>query len=85
MQVLWNSTQTWTSAFPLGNHAAHLAGHSLRGVLAALELYQRKQHKLLAGLKGIEPIADDFLIEGCGDTEEGAIHDHVADLVARMD
>lgn len=47
------------------------------GVLAALELYRGKQHKLLAGLKEIAPIADDFLIEGCGDTEEEAIHDHV--------
>lgn len=55
------------------------------GVSAAHELYQRKQHKLLAGLKGIEPIADDFLIEGCGDTEEEAIHDHVANLIAMMD
>lgn len=27
-----NSTQMWTSALPLGNHAAHLAGPSLRGV-----------------------------------------------------
>lgn len=48
------------------------------GVSAALELYQRKQHKLLAGLKGI---ADDFLREGCGDTEEESIHNHVANLI----
>ncbi|KAJ7983737.1 hypothetical protein DPEC_G00373440 [Dallia pectoralis] len=37
------------------------------GVSVAPELYQRKQHELLVGLKGIEPIADDILIVGCGD------------------
>ncbi len=34
----------------------------------APEVYQRKQHKLLAGLKGIEPINDDILVVDCGDT-----------------
>lgn len=29
------------------------------GVSVAPEVYQRKQHELLAGLSGIEPIADD--------------------------
>ncbi len=36
-------------------------------------------------LKGIEPIADDILIVGCGDTEEEAIRDHDANLTALMD
>ncbi|KAK0155533.1 hypothetical protein N1851_002013 [Merluccius polli] len=39
------------------------------GVSVAPEIYQHKQHKLLAGLAGIEPIADDILVVGCGDTE----------------
>ncbi len=42
------------------------------GVSVAPELYQRKQHELLVDLKGIEPIADNILIVGCGDTEEGS-------------
>lgn len=55
------------------------------GVSVAPELYQRKQHELLGGLKGIEPVADDILIVGCGDTEEEAIRDHDANLIALMD
>ncbi len=55
------------------------------GVSVAPELYQRKQHELLVDLKGIEPIADDILIVGCGDTEEEAIRDHDANLTALMD
>lgn len=35
------------------------------GVSVAPEVYQRKQHELLAGLSGVEPIADDILIVGC--------------------
>lgn len=31
---------------------------------------------VLVGLKGIEPIADDILTVGCGNTEEEAIRDH---------
>ncbi|KAJ8393364.1 hypothetical protein AAFF_G00060860 [Aldrovandia affinis] len=42
------------------------------GVSVAPEVYQRKQHELLAGLKGIEPIADDILVVGCGDTDKEA-------------
>lgn len=34
-------------------------------VSVVLKLYQKKEHELLAGLKGIEPIADDILIVGC--------------------
>ncbi|KAK5893965.1 hypothetical protein CesoFtcFv8_010707 [Champsocephalus esox] len=55
------------------------------GVSVAPELYQRKQHELLAGLTGIEPIADDILIVGCGDTEDEANRDHDTNLIALMD
>ena len=55
------------------------------GVSVAPEVYQRKQHELLAGLKGIEPIADDVLIVGCGDTDEEAEHDHNVKLLALME
>ncbi|KAJ8387828.1 hypothetical protein AAFF_G00149770 [Aldrovandia affinis] len=54
------------------------------GVSVAPEVYQRKQHELLAGLKGIEPIADDILVVGCGDTDKEAESDHDAKLVALM-
>lgn len=50
----------------------------------APEIYQRKQHELLAGLDGVEPIADDILIVGCGETDEAAIQDHDTKLLALM-
>uniref|UniRef100_A0A8C5PCI9 ribonuclease H n=1 Tax=Leptobrachium leishanense TaxID=445787 RepID=A0A8C5PCI9_9ANUR len=55
------------------------------GVSVAPEVYQRKQHELLCGLDGIEPIADDILIVGCGDTDEEAAHDHDEKLLALLD
>lgn len=55
------------------------------GVSVAPEIYQRKQHELLAGLKGVEPIADDILVVGCGDTDEEAMKDHDRKLLEFMD
>lgn len=55
------------------------------GVSVAPEVYQREQHELLAGLKGIEPIADDVLIVGCGDTDEEAERDPDMKLLALME
>lgn len=52
------------------------------GVLVAAEVYQTKQHELLASLKGIEPIADDILVVGCGDTDEEAKSNHDGKLLA---
>ena len=57
----------------------------LHDYLLAPEIYQRKQHELLAGLKGIEPIADDVLIVGCGDTDEEAERIHDVKLLALME
>ncbi|KAF7644963.1 hypothetical protein LDENG_00213030 [Lucifuga dentata] len=55
------------------------------GVSVAPEVYQCKQHELLAGLSGVEPIANDILIVGCGETDEEAIRDHNTRLIALMD
>lgn len=55
------------------------------GVSVAPEVYQRKQHELLAGLAGIEPIADDILVVGCGDTDAEAERDHDNNLHALME
>ncbi|KAI4875043.1 hypothetical protein NFI96_001343 [Prochilodus magdalenae] len=46
------------------------------------EAYQRKQHELLAGLKGVEPIADDILVVGCGHVDKG---DRDTKLLALME
>lgn len=50
----------------------------------APEIYQRKQHELLAGLEGIEPIADDIQVVGCGDSDEEAKSDHDTKLLALL-
>ncbi|KAI4896969.1 hypothetical protein NFI96_005599 [Prochilodus magdalenae] len=55
------------------------------GVSVVPEVYQRKQHELLAGLKGVEPIADDILVVGCGDTDNDAVSDHDTKLLALME
>lgn len=55
------------------------------GVSVAPEVYQRKQHELLTGLDGVEPIADDILIVGCGDSDDEAVRDHDTKLLARME
>jgi hypothetical protein len=49
------------------------------------EVYQRKQHELLVGLNGVEPIAHDILIVGCGDSDEEAELDHDSMLLALID
>lgn len=33
-------------------------------------MYKQKQHELLPGLKGIEPIADYIFLVGCGDMDQ---------------
>ncbi|KAL0195098.1 hypothetical protein M9458_008670, partial [Cirrhinus mrigala] len=55
------------------------------GVSVAPEIYQRKQHELLMGLRGIEPIADDILVVGCGDSDAEAKSDHDKNLCALME
>ncbi len=55
------------------------------GVSVAPEIYQRKQHELLMGLRGIEPIADDILVVGCGDSDAEAELDHDKNLCALME
>lgn len=55
------------------------------GVSVAPEVYQRKQHELLTGLDGVELIADDILLVGCGDSDDEAVRDHDTKLLARME
>lgn len=52
------------------------------GISTAPEEYQRRQHEILEGLKGISNIADDILVYGCGDTIEEATADHDKHLLA---
>lgn len=51
----------------------------------APEVYQRKRHELLAGLEGVEPMADGSLVVGRGDGEAETVKDHDAKLKALLD
>ena len=50
------------------------------GIASAPEEYQRRQHEVLEGLQGVEVIADDILVYGCGDTDDEAMADHDQNL-----
>ncbi|XP_062699497.1 uncharacterized protein K02A2.6-like [Aedes albopictus] len=46
------------------------------GTSPAPEIFQKKLHEVLHGLRGVRALADDMLIFGCGDTVEEAVLDH---------
>ena len=52
------------------------------GNSSAPELFQRKINELVEDLKGIELIANDFVIVGYRDTHEAAVADHDRNLKA---
>ncbi len=51
------------------------------GISCAPEVFQRKMHELIEGLMGIEVIADDFVVVGCGSSMDAAIQDHDKNLL----
>ena len=55
------------------------------GISSAPEVFQRKMHEVIEGLKGIEVIADDFIVVGFGRTEEQATADHDQNLMAFLE
>lgn len=46
--------------------------------------YQRRQCEVLLGLKGVSVIADDILLNGCGDTHKEAMVDHDRNLTTLL-
>ena len=50
------------------------------GLSSAPEVFQRKMYELIEGLRGIEVVADDFVVIGIGDTTEEAAVDHDKNL-----
>ena len=54
------------------------------GICSAPEVFQRRMHEVIEGLAGVEVIADDFVVVGCGDTTQGAIEDHDKNLTALL-
>ena len=55
-----------------------------QGISSAPEEYQRRQYEAIQDLKGVEVIADDTLVFGCGDTVEEATMDHDRNLEALL-
>ena len=51
------------------------------GLTSSPEVYQYKQHEALQGLPGVEVIADDILVFGCGDTQSDAVKNHDENLI----
>ena len=51
------------------------------GICSAPEVFQRKMHELIEGLKGVEVVADDFMIVGRGKTMDEGIKDHNESLI----
>ena len=49
---------------------------TLFGIRSAPEVFQRKMHKLIVGLRGVEVIADDFVVVVYGESWQSAIKDH---------
>ena len=52
------------------------------GISCAPEVFQREMHELIEGLRGVEVIADDFVIVGYGESWQSAIKDHDRDLLS---
>ncbi|KAJ8416271.1 hypothetical protein AAFF_G00382930 [Aldrovandia affinis] len=54
------------------------------GIKPAAEEYQRRQHEVLQGLRGVSVIADDILVYGSGETTEEAVKDHGNNISALL-
>ena len=54
------------------------------GLTSSPEVFQCKQHEVLEGLPGVEVIADDILVYGCGDTQEEAVKDRDKKLIGLL-
>lgn len=46
------------------------------GICSAPEIFQRHMHRLIEGLTGVEVVADDFVVYGCGKSDSEAMIDH---------
>ena len=52
------------------------------GIRSAPEVFQRKMHELIEGLRGVEVIADDFVVVGYGESWKSEIKDHDRNLLS---
>ena len=51
------------------------------GISTAPEEFQRRQHEVFEGLRGVAVIADNILVYGSGDTDKDALADHDQSLI----
>ena len=56
-----------------------------QGVSSAPEEYQHRQNEALAGLNGVEVIADDILCYGSGENIADSLKDHDSNLLNLLD
>ena len=56
-----------------------------QGISSAPEEYQRRQNEALAGLNGVEVIADDIRCYDSGETMEDALKDRDSNLLDLLD
>ena len=52
------------------------------GISSAPEVFQRRMHELIEGLRGVEIVADEIMTVGYGESQEEAVHDHDKNLAA---
>ena len=52
------------------------------GLCSASEEFQRRLHEILSGIEGVEVIADDILVYGCGETFDAAMKDHDKNVIS---
>ena len=52
------------------------------GIRSTPEVFQRKMHELIEGLRGVEVIADDSVVVGYGELWQSAIKDHDRNLLS---
>jgi hypothetical protein len=55
------------------------------GINSAPEIFQRRMHEFAEGLEGVEVIADDFLIYGCGESVETAEINHDENMIKMLE
>ena len=55
------------------------------GISSAPEVFQRRMHEVIEGLKGVEVVADDFVVVGFGTSIDEATRNHDCNLEAFLD
>ena len=82
MRLSENTRKLTTFWTPLGRYCWNRMPF---GLSSSPEEFQRRLHQALDGLDGIEVIADDILVYGCGNSQQEGVENHDKNLLALMD